>query len=404
MDSISYTNAVQENDYIRSTIQETEVEAKGMAVGKDSALIGEVNLLRNLYDFAKQNSGILKTRIVSAENTVVVAVTPVYEKLMDSLKRILVFVDNKFDKYTPTFFIVLVAEFESLIDKATPLAHKLLTTAQSIITPLVTAAVSLFQKVLKSTRYLFQKILATTIYLLQILLTTIKASPPVLNKSQALLQNGFTTAQSALQSAPLVNTAQSFLQNSLDTTKSVLHDSYFQKGPDLAKKTLDSTKSILGGIPLVGNVAQSAITNPKVLTNQIVNKTNALVNKSPVLRAVNSTAQSLIKITQVSGMKAALQSAYISFKLVGIPVIAEFWYKVNAYPLLHILSELFLPVAECFSKWYNKLLTYMDRKGYSLSGYLPSVPIDEMKAAYKVVKTTMDGLSAAGNLPGMNDT
>ena len=44
----------------------------------------------------------------------------------------------------------------------------------------------------------------------------------------------------------------------------------------------------------------------------------------------------------------------------------------------------------------------MDGKGYGLFGYLPGVSIEEMKAAYKLVKTTMYGLSAVGDLVGMN--
>lgn len=166
---------------------------------------------------------------------------------------------------------------------------------------------------------------------------------------------------------------------------------------DLANQAMDTTKSMVGRIPLVGNVAQSLITNPTDIANQVVNATDTLVKDSPVLGAVNLAAQNFVKEAQSVGTKAALQSAYMSFKIAGIPVIAQFWYKANKYPLVNKLSALFLPVTEYLSEWYNKVVRYMDGKGYGLFGYLPSVPIDEMKAAYKLVKTTMDGLSNVGD-------
>ncbi|MFS7994667.1 putative rubber elongation factor [Helianthus anomalus] len=69
------------------------------------------------------------------------------------------------------------------------------------------------------------------------------------------------------------------------------------------------------------------------------------------------------------------------------------WYKVNTYPLGNALAGFTLPVVEYLSKLYlyNKVVTYMDGKCYRLFGYLPSLPIEEMKVAYKLVKTTMDG-------------
>ncbi|KAD2393716.1 hypothetical protein E3N88_40693 [Mikania micrantha] len=326
-------------------------------------------LLSNIYDFAKENSSFLKPTFVSVETSFVSVVGPVYEKLKELPEQIIVFVDEKFDKYAPSLAKNLVAAFQSLIDKATPLVQKLLTAAQPVITPLITTTISLLQK-----------LLVITIPLIQEFLTAIK-SAPLVGRAQSLLQKGLTMTQSFLESSPLVKSAQSILQTTLN-------------------QALDKTKSIVGGIPLMGNVAQSLITtNPIELYNQLVN--------SPIFGAVSSATQNFVKVSQTAGTKAALQSIYMSLKLVGVPVIAQMWYKVNTHAWFNALAEPTLPVVEYLSELYNKVVIYMDGRGYSLFGYLPSLPIDEMKVAYKLVNTTMDGLSAVGNLAGdligMND-
>ncbi|KAI3817456.1 hypothetical protein L1987_11247 [Smallanthus sonchifolius] len=337
---------------------EVEIKLKHLAFLKEIA-VNFLVILSNVYDFVKENSGDLKSTVVSAET----AVGPLYEKLKDLAEQVIVFVDDKFDKHSPSLAKKLVVILQSLINKTTPLAQILLTTAQSIITPLATTTISLFQKLLQTTKSLIQNILTTT------------------------------------KSAPLVGTTQSLLQNSLDTAKSLVQDTILQKGSDVANQALDTTKSLVGGIPLVGNVAQSLITNPTDLANQLVNTTNSLVNKNPVFGVVDLAVQNMVKETQATGTKAVLQSAYMSFKLAGIPIITQFWYKVSKqYPWVATLSEFILPVVEYVFEWYNKVVTYMDGKDYSLFGYLPLVPIDEMKDAYKLVKTSMDGLSAVGDL------
>ncbi|PWA89932.1 Rubber elongation factor [Artemisia annua] len=390
-------------------IEQSTTELKHFGFLKELTLKFLV-VLSNMYDFAKENSVVIKTTLVSAESAIVSTVVPVYNKLKDLSGGILVFVDDKFDKYAPALAKKLVAKFKSLIDKTIPLVQKVLSTAQTIITPLITTYISLLQNLLKTIKPLVQKILIVT------------KSTPIVGKARTLLQKGFTISQTLLQNS--INTTRSLVQDSvlqkgpelanqaLDTTKSVVESiplvgnvaqSLITNPADLANQAMDTTKSMVGGIPIVGNVAQSLITNPTDIANQVVNATDTLVKDNPVLGAVNSAAQNIVKEAQSVGTKAALQSAYTSFKIAGLPLIAQFWYKANTYPLINKLSELFLPMTEYLSEWYNKVVRYMDGKGYALFGYLPSVPIDEMKAAYKLVKTTMDGLSAVGDLVGMDD-
>ncbi|KAJ9554530.1 hypothetical protein OSB04_018575 [Centaurea solstitialis] len=333
--------------------ESTTSELKHLRFLKEIALKFVV-LLSNVYSFAKENTGVLETKIVSVEKAVVSAVAPVYNKLKDLAERILVFVDDKLEKYAPRLIKKLIAKFQSLTDKTIPLVEKLLTKAQSIVTPLITTVISLLKKVIKTIKFLLQKIL------------TIIKSLPLFDKAQALLAKGLNT----IKSLPFLAKAQSLFQNP----------------SDLANQSLDTTKSVVGGIPVIGNVAQSLITNP-------LDVADSLVKDNPVL-------QNIVKEAQSTGKKAALKSAYLSFNVVGLPVIAQFWYKANTYTLFHSLAEVVLPVVEKLSKYYNKFVTYMVGKGYEVFDYLPLVPIVEMKAAYKVVKMAMD---LAGGLMGFND-
>ncbi|KAD2804021.1 hypothetical protein E3N88_37398 [Mikania micrantha] len=358
-------------------------------------------------------------------------------KLNDLAELIVVFVDDKFDKYAPSLAKKLVAKSQSLIYETKPLVKILVTTTQTLIIPPISTTIFLLQ----ATKYFIQHITPNT-----------KSAP--LDDETTPLQKGLTTTPSVLQSSPLAATTQTLLQNSLDMTKSLGTNTILEKSPDLANQVQDATKSLVGGIPLVGNVAQSLVTNTTDVANQIVNTpsslvnnnpitevvssaslettksvasegsdsasqskgktkslfggiplmgnvaeslvntTNSLVNENPILEGVKSATQSRKK-PQDTGTKAALQSAYTALKLAGIPVVAQLWYEIiNENPSLGKVSEYILPVVESASKLYNKVVTYMDEKGYSISGYLPLIPIDEMKAAYKLVKTSREALTS----------
>ncbi|KAK1415846.1 hypothetical protein QVD17_31634 [Tagetes erecta] len=209
------------------------------------------------------------------------------------------------------------------------------------------------------------------------------------------------TTNTLVNENPVLEAVNSVAQESVDTATSLTPDAILQKGTDLVNQAQDTATSLTGGIPLVSNAAQSILTNTTNLANQVANTTNSLVSENPILEAANSATQNIGNKPQATGTKAALQSAYMTLKLAMIPVIAQLWYEVvNKYPTVADLSEFILPVVECVCTLYNKVVTYMDEKGYSIFGYLPLVPVDEIKAAYKLVKTSSDALSSVGDLLG----
>lgn len=59
------------------------------------AVIQTIVCVTNLYDYAKQNSGPLRSAVESVESAVNTVVTPAYEKLRIAPDDVLVFLDEK---------------------------------------------------------------------------------------------------------------------------------------------------------------------------------------------------------------------------------------------------------------------------------------------------------------------
>lgn len=57
--------------------------------------VNAVVLVSNIYDYAKQNSGSLKSTVEKAENAVAVVVSPVYHRFEGVPTHLLVFLDKK---------------------------------------------------------------------------------------------------------------------------------------------------------------------------------------------------------------------------------------------------------------------------------------------------------------------
>ncbi|XP_076916602.1 uncharacterized protein LOC143576383 [Bidens hawaiensis] len=256
-------------------VKQSTTEFKYLGLWK-KIVVRFVVVLSNVYDFAKENSGDFKTTVVSIENKVVPIFGPIYKNIKGLVEQTLVFVDDKFDTYAPSFIKKLAIEFNNLIYEAKPLAKRIVTTTQAITIPPITA----------TTKYFIQSI-----------------TP---------LQKGSTTTKTPVETTP-----------TSDTTTSSGIGSILQTGTGLASQA--------GG--LFGNVTQGITSNTAGLANTAT---------SAVTRAVSSGSSTATKVL--------LQTAY--------------------------------------------------ERDFFISGYLPLIPVDEMRAAYKLVKTAGDGLSAAGNIVG----
>ncbi|KAG2702717.1 hypothetical protein I3760_06G103300 [Carya illinoinensis] len=91
----------------------------------------------NLYDYAKENSGTLRSTVGSVEGAVTTVVGPVYEKLKGVPDDLLVFLDkkvdeasHKFNEHAPPFAKQVVSKAHCLIQKASQKARKLVNVVQ----------------------------------------------------------------------------------------------------------------------------------------------------------------------------------------------------------------------------------------------------------------------------------
>ncbi|CAN1313265.1 REF/SRPP-like protein At1g67360 [Linum perenne] len=96
------------------------------------AAIKTLVCVSNLYGYAKQNSGPLRSTVGSVEGAVSSVVGPVYQKLKGVPDDLLVFFDrkvdeatHKFDKHAPPFAKQVVSQTQSLFHSAAEKAHKL---------------------------------------------------------------------------------------------------------------------------------------------------------------------------------------------------------------------------------------------------------------------------------------
>lgn len=77
--------------------------------------VNAVVLISNLYEYAKQNSGPLKSTVGTVENAVTTVVRPVYEKIKDVPDDVLVFLDKKVFVFIYLFIYYCVCRIYFLI-------------------------------------------------------------------------------------------------------------------------------------------------------------------------------------------------------------------------------------------------------------------------------------------------
>ncbi|TKY59892.1 REF/SRPP protein [Spatholobus suberectus] len=92
----------------------------------------------NLYDYAKQNSGPLRSAVGTVEDTVTTVLGPVYHKFKGVPNHLLLFVDNKvdeathkFDEHAPPLVKQVASQVNCLVQEVTHTAEKVVSEAQS---------------------------------------------------------------------------------------------------------------------------------------------------------------------------------------------------------------------------------------------------------------------------------
>ncbi|XP_039054393.1 REF/SRPP-like protein At1g67360 [Hibiscus syriacus] len=86
----------------------------------------------NLYEFLKQNSGLLRSTIGIVEGAVTTIIGPVYEKFKDAPGH-LVFLDRKVDEATHKFDEHVPPAGKEMVNQARYLVHRAAQKAQKLV-------------------------------------------------------------------------------------------------------------------------------------------------------------------------------------------------------------------------------------------------------------------------------
>lgn len=116
--------------------QEQQPELKHLGFVRATA-INTIMWLSSLYEYAKQNSGPLKSAVSSVEGAVTTVVTPVYDKFKDVPDHLLAFLDQKvdvaekkFDEHAPPLAKQVASRVHGVIGTAAQKAKELVHQAQ----------------------------------------------------------------------------------------------------------------------------------------------------------------------------------------------------------------------------------------------------------------------------------
>ncbi|KAJ1407351.1 Rubber elongation factor [Sesbania bispinosa] len=126
-----------------SSESETEVESKSRQELKHLgfvkiAAIQAFVCVSNLYQYAEQNSGPLRSAVGTVEGTVTTVLGPLYDRIKGVPHDLLVFVDNKvdeathkFDEHAPPLVKQVASQAKGLIQEVTHKAEKVVSEAKS---------------------------------------------------------------------------------------------------------------------------------------------------------------------------------------------------------------------------------------------------------------------------------
>ncbi|XWS69249.1 hypothetical protein CRYUN_Cryun04dG0163100 [Craigia yunnanensis] len=102
------------------------------------AAIRTLVCVSNLYEYAKQNSGPLRSTVGTVEGAVTTVVGPVYEKFKDVPDHLLGFLDkkvdeaaHKFDEHAPSAAKQVISQAKDLVHKTAQKAQKLVVEART---------------------------------------------------------------------------------------------------------------------------------------------------------------------------------------------------------------------------------------------------------------------------------
>ena len=125
------------------------------------------------------------------------------------------------------------------------------------------------------------------------------------------------------------------------------------------------------------------------LVKQVASQAKGLIQE------VTHQAEKVVSEAQSGGPRAAAHYVAEESKHFVITGSVKLWNGLNHYPPFHTVAEMAVPTAAHWSEKYNHVVKDMTAKGYTVFGYLPLVPIDEISKAFKQGEAKANGGEAA---------
>ncbi|KEH41843.1 REF/SRPP-like protein At1g67360 [Medicago truncatula] len=102
-----------------------------------------------------------------------------------------------------------------------------------------------------------------------------------------------------------------------------------------------------------------------------------------LIQEATHEAEKVVNEAQSGGAKAAVNYVATKSKQIVLTSLVKIWSGLNHYPPFHAVAEMAVPTTARWSEKYNHVVKDITRKGYTVFGYLPLIPIDEIAKAFK---------------------
>ncbi|KDP26801.1 hypothetical protein JCGZ_17959 [Jatropha curcas] len=129
----------------------------------------------------------------------------------------------------------------------------------------------------------------------------------------------------------------------------------------------------------------------------------AVSQAQSLIQVASQKVQELVHEASVGGPRAAVHYAATESKHLVLNQSVKAWTKVNQFPVIHKVADVAVPPAAYLSEKYNHVVKDLSQKGYTVFGYLPLVPIDEIAKVFKQDEAEKKG-NATGHKSDSSDS
>ncbi|KAL8028001.1 hypothetical protein ABFX02_14G133100 [Erythranthe guttata] len=115
-----------------------------------------------------------------------------------------------------------------------------------------------------------------------------------------------------------------------------------------------------------------------------------------LLKQVWTAARELVFEVQRAGFVDITKTAYIKYEPVAEQYAVTAWRSLNGVPLFAQVAQIMVPTAAYWAERYNQAVAYTAERGYTVSYYMPLVPIERISKTFGADENVAVDVSANG--------